>query len=117
VVIRLDVAASVDGLAQRIDNSSDIAVAHRHAGPFARPGYFRTLADLCVASEKDASDLILADVLDHSLQSVLESKDLPVHGVIDPVDRSDPVAHGDDSADFTVFAHCIKILDLFPQDR
>ena len=117
VIIRLDLTFPVDRLAQRVDHASDIRIPYRHAGSLSCPGHLCALADPGIAAEKDAADLVPADILHHTLEPVLKCNDLAVHGMVDPVDPGDPVADGNDSAHFTVSAHFIKILYLFSQDR
>ena len=93
VIICFDLAPAVNCLAECVDDSSYICFTDGHTGFLSSAGYFRSLADLSIAPKEDTSDLILADILDHSLKPGLECDDLSVHGVVDPVDRSDPVAY------------------------
>ena len=93
VTICFDLSSSVNRLAECIDDSSYICFTDRYAGFLSCAGYFRTLTDLRITSEKDTSDLIFADILDHSLKPGLECDDLSVHGVVDAIDRGDPVTY------------------------
>ena len=68
--------------------------------------------DSVVSSEKDYSDFILTDILNHSFYSIIEYYDLTIHGMVDAVYCGDSVADVDYLAGLTALGIEVEILYL-----
>ena len=98
VVIGLDLALTVDRLAQSVDNTANKALAYRHAGTLMGTHSGRTLVDLAILTKQDATDLVLLNILDHALDPGVKHHDLAVHGVVHTVNGGNAVAYANDLA-------------------
>ena len=108
-----DLAFAVDGSSKSVDDPADKAVANGNTRLLSCPGNLRSLTDPGITSEKDTAHAVAADILHHTLQSVVKDDNLSVHSVIDPVNSGNSVSHRDDSANLLVPADLIIILYFF----
>ena len=111
VVVRLDLAAPVDRLSERIDHTSEEILAHRDTGPHFHTSGAASDADLTVGAEEDDTDGILLDILDHAFDPALKEDDLPVLCVAEPLDMRDAVADIGDMSDAPLLRGQLKLAD------
>ncbi len=91
-------ALAVDGLAQRVDDTAQEAIAHRDAGTLAAAGHHGAHADGLSSVEQHDAQLFRVHALHHALGTVLEGDDLAVHGAVHAFHVHDAVGRGDDHA-------------------
>ena len=116
VVVGLDLALAVDGLAQSVDNTANKALAYRHAGTLMGTHSGRALVDLAILAKQDATDLVLLNILDHALDPGVKHHDLAVHGVVHTVNGGNAVAYANNLAHFLVILVKVVIGDLLAEN-
>ena len=98
VCIGRDVAAVVDGCAQRIHHAADHGIGHADAGGLAGTVHGAALADLLHPAKQDAADAVAPQLLHHAPDAALKEQDLAVGRVFQASHIGDAVRHGQHAA-------------------
>src|SRR3954469_12147316 len=116
-LVGLDRALAVDGIAERVDDAAEQALADRrvHDGAGALDGL--TFLDLAVGAENNDTDVVGFEVQRHAAGAVLELDHFTGLDVIQTENASDTVADGQHLSDFGDFSFLAEILDLVLEDR
>jgi hypothetical protein len=99
-LLRLDRSLAVDRLAQRVDDAPEHLVADRDRDDPARALDDVAFLDRLVIAQQHRADAFLLEVERDPEDAVRELEHLAGHGPFDAVHARDPVADGDDAADF-----------------
>ena len=110
---RLDGAFAVDGLSQRVDDTTDQAVSHRNFEKGTQTLDAHPLTDIGVFSEDDDPDTGLLQVQDLPPCTVFEFDHFTGHDVAQAVDRRDPVTDPDNLPHFVDIYIQFEIFDPF----
>ena len=113
----VDRALAVDGVAQRIDDAAEQALAHRHVDDGAGALDRFAFLDGGVGAEDHHADIVGFQVQRHALDAAGELDHLAGLHVVEAVDAGDAVADAQHLADFADFRFGAEILDLALQDR
>ena len=116
-LIRLDRAAPVERIAERVDDAAEQRIADGHARDVAGAAHGLALADLLPLAEQRDADLILFEVEREPDDAVLELEHLERDGVLEAIDARDAVADGEDRADFGEVGLDVVLLDPLAEDR
>src|SRR5699024_4885622 len=95
----LDVAESVDGTTQRIDDATEISIADRNRQDLAGAVDVLFFSDRGELAEDDDADLPFLEVLRQPQSAVFEPQELVGHGAGQARYVGNPVTSGDDLAD------------------
>src|SRR5271170_2818539 len=90
----------INGIAERIHNAADHAIAHRHGHDFSGALDGVAFLDFGVIAEEHSADLIFFQVQRNAENVVRKLDHFAGHALIEAVNARDAVAHGDDGADF-----------------
>ena len=98
VVVGLDLALAVDGLADAVDDPADQGLADGNLndplGALDRVAFL----DVMGFAEDGGADVVLFEVEDHAHDVAGELQQLAGHGLVETVDAGDAVTDGDDGA-------------------
>src|SRR5712691_11624461 len=114
---RLDRAAAVERIAERVDHAAEQALADRHVydGAGALDGL--AFLDLAVVAEDHDADVVDLEIERHAAHAVRELDHLAGLHVVEAVDARDAVADRKHLADFRDLGFLAEILDLLLEDR
>ena len=96
----LDGTFVVNGIAERVHNASDHAIAHRHGHDFARALDGVAFFDFGVIAKKHGAHLIFFEVQRDTEDVVRKLDHFSGHALIEAVNARDAVADGNDGAYF-----------------
>src|SRR5437667_1781583 len=113
----LDRTLAVDGIAERIDDTAEQALADRGVDDGAGALDGLAFLDLAVGAENHDTDVVGFEVERHAAGAVLELDHLTGLDVVETVDAGDAVADGQHLSDFGNFSLLAEILDLVLEDR
>ena len=94
-----DLALSVGGSAQRVNDSSEEAFSHGHTCGFARAFDGTSLNHKLTVAKKDAADIIPLKFLGHAPDPGIKQQDLSVSGIFQAGHDGDPIRHRKHFAD------------------
>ncbi len=114
---RLDRAAAVDRVAERVDDAAEQGLAHGHVGDVAGAPHGLPFLDVLPLAEERSSDVVLLEVEREADDAVLELEHLHRDRVLEPVDPGDAVADRQDRADLGEVGLDVVLLDPLAQDR
>src|SRR5207248_2963037 len=117
VLLRLDRAATVERIAERVDDAAQQRLTDGHAGDAAGAPYRLALVDELPLAEERSADVVLLEVEREPDDAVLELEHLHRDRVLEPVDAGDAVADLQDGADLGEIGLDVVLLDPLPQDR
>src|SRR6478735_3861991 len=117
LLVALDGALAVDGIAQRIDHAAQQRLAHRHLDDAAGALDDVAFLDVTVVAEDHDADIVDFEVQRHAARAVGELDQFAGLAIVEPVDASDAVADRQHLADLGNFRLLAKILDLLFEDR
>ena len=114
--VRLDVAAAVDRLAQRVDDASEERVADRHREHLAGALDLLALFDLLEVAEDHRADAVLVEVERDAEHAAGELQQFLRHHRGEALDVRDTVTGVDDRADLFALGVGVK-LATYPRSR
>src|SRR6185369_945921 len=97
-LLRLDRAAPVERVPERIDDAAEKRLAHRDVDDVAGAAHWLAFLDLLPLAEERRADVVLLEVERNADDAVLELEHLGRDGVLEPVDAGDAVADLEDGA-------------------
>ena len=110
----LDGSLVIDGLAQRVDNTSQHGITNRHLNDAAGGLNQVSFTDGAAVTQKNTSYIVLLQVHDHTVYLSGEEKQLTLHGIIQSMDTGDTVCHLDHGSGLCGFQlHLIVLYLLF----
>src|SRR5215213_3836468 len=112
-----DRTLAVDGVAERVDDAAEQALADRHVHDGARALHGLAFGDLAVGAEHHDADIVGLEVEGHALHARLELHHLTGLDIVEAVATGDAVTHGQDLPDFGDFSLGAEVLDLLFEDR
>src|SRR5207237_10276222 len=110
-LVRLDRAAPVERVPERVDDAAEQRVPDGDAGDRAGAAHGLALADLLPLAEQRDADLVFLEVEREADHAVLELEHLERDGAFEAVDARDAVADRQDRADLGEVR-----LDVVPPD-
>src|SRR5690606_17040933 len=90
-LLGLDGTEPVDGLPERVDDTTQQGLAHRDLGDAARPLDRVALANRRRVTQQGDTDVVFLEVEDDAEDVVRELEHLARHGVLEPVNTSNTV--------------------------
>src|SRR5581483_9661049 len=116
-LVRLDRAAPVEWVAERVDDTAEERFADGHVGDVTRAPNRLAFLDLLPLAEERGADVVLLEVEREPDDAVLELEHLHRDAVLEPVDAGDAVADLQDRADLGEIRLDVVLLDPLSQDR
>src|SRR5262249_7041850 len=116
-LVRLDRAAPVERVAERVDDASEQRLADGDARHLAGAPHRLALLDLLPLAGERSADVVLFEVERKTRDTVLELEQLQRDAVLEPVDPGDAVADLQDGADLGEVRLDVVLLDPLTQDR
>ena len=98
-LVRLDRAAPVERVSERVDDTAEQGLADGHARDAAGAAHGLALRDVLPLAEERRADVVLLEVEREPDDAVLELEHLHRDRVLEPVDAGDSVADLEDGAD------------------
>src|SRR5690606_1558576 len=111
-----DRAFAVDGVAERVDDAAEQALAHRHVDDGAGTLDDVAFLDIAVGAEDDDADIVLFEVQRHAADAAGKLDHLAGLDVVEAVDAGDAVADGENLTDLGDLGFLAEILDLVLKD-
>src|SRR5690606_10378059 len=94
-----DLAETVDGVAQRVDDTAEVAVSDSDREHLAGATHLLAGLDPGEVSEDDRADLVLVEVQGQALRAAVEREELVRHHTGESLDVRDAVCSIHDGAD------------------
>ncbi len=110
-------ALAVDGIAERVDDAAQQALADRHVDDGAGALHRIAFADAGIVAEDHDADIVGLEVERHALGAVAELDHFAGLDLVEPIDARDAVADRQDLADLGDIGLGAEIGDLLFQDR
>ena len=113
---RIDRTVAINGLADRVDNTADHSLSHRHRYDSARALDGLSFTDPLVSTEKHDGNTVFFQVLCHSEGAVLKLQQLAGHTACQAAGSGNTVTDSQDCACFCLFDRILIVFDLAPDD-
>ncbi len=94
-----DLAEAVDRVAERVDDTAEVALADGHREDLARAGHLHALFDAGELAEHDDADLVFVEVQREAERAVREADELVRHDRGQTLDVGDAVGRVGDVSD------------------
>ena len=117
LLVELDRALAVDGVAERVDDAAQEALADRHLDDGARALDGVAFLDGAVVAEDHDADVVGLEIQRHAADATGELDHLARLHVVEAVDARDAVADRQHLADLGDLGLLAEVLDLLLEDR
>ena len=116
IVGSFDWAFTVDGLAQRVDDTANHPLAYRHGNDFTGALDGTALFDAFIVTKQDDGDTVFFQVLRHAVGTALKLDQLTGHTVVKPRGARNTVAHHRYRSGLGLLNGIFVVLDLGTDD-
>ncbi len=113
---RLDVALSIDGISERVDDTAHEGLAHRDLDDAVGTAHEVALANVGGLTHQRDADVVLLEVEDQTVDATGELHELARHGVLETVYAGDTVTDREHGPGFGDVDLAVVVLDLALQD-